>query len=174
MWESAYLVSAGLLRSDVASWLEEFIGTDDAERAAALMAHLESCVAPVSGGLSDDAPAVVTTVVAGLPRMASDVRAEALLLLTQILGSAEATKSEVAAEVGRLMENSLPFLAALIETGSEADIAQGIDLISTTAMWSRAAAARASFYLSRIAETTTGAVRASAERELSEVRRMPR
>jgi hypothetical protein len=169
MWESAYLVSVGLLRGEVARWLEEFISTCDAERAADLMVHLESTVAPVSGGLSDDAPAIVTTVIAGLPRMASGARVEALLLLTQILGSVEATESDVAAEVGRLLEGALPNLAALIETGSEAEIAQGIDLISMAAMQSRSAATRAVFYLSRIAETSGGLVKASAERELSEV-----
>lgn len=169
MWEAAYLVSGGLLRIEIARWIEDFIGTSDVEHAADLMVQLESGVAPVSGGLSDDAPAVVTILVAGLPRMAPAARVDALLLLTQILGSVEAAESDAAVEVGRLMESSLPVLAAFIETGSEADIAQGIDLIAMTAMRSRVAAARASFYLSRIAETSAGAVRASAERERSEV-----
>ena len=171
MWELDYLRESGALRSEVAQQVEEFLTTTDVNRAVDLMFLLEAAVAPVNGGLSEDAPAVVTAVVAGLPLMSLETRAEALLLLTQIGGSVQAIAGSAGVAAGRRIEEALPLVAAVIESGADADIAQGIDLISMASTLSSSAAERAEFYLARIASTTTGAIRASAVRELDEVRR---
>lgn len=172
MWEIEYLLSAGALRQDVAQWVEELLTTADPDRAADLMVVIESAVAPVNGGLSDDAPAVVSGLVAGLPRVGVETRPEVLLLLTQILGSVDVLDSPAAVDAGRVVEGALPMLAAVVESGSDADIAQGIDLISMCSLLSGGAAERAAFYLTRIAGGASGAVKESAERELAEVRKL--
>ncbi|GAA4623219.1 hypothetical protein GCM10023113_07310 [Cellulomonas oligotrophica] len=171
MWELDYLTGVGALREDVAALVGELLSTDDPARAAGLTGLIESAVAPVSGGLADDTPAVVTAVVAGLPRTGAASRPEALLLLSQIVGSIEASGSQPAAEAGRLVEGALPMIGALIETGTEAEIAQGVDLMSMASTLSRPAAEQAVFHLSRIAATADGQIKASAEREIDEVRR---
>lgn len=170
IWELDYLIAVGALREDVAAMVAEFLSTGDPGRAAALMGLIESAVAPVSGGLADDAPAVVTAVLAGLPRMDPSSRPEAFLLLSQIVGSIETGESRSAAEAGRLIEAALPMIGTLLETGTEADIAQGVDLMSMASTLSRPAAERAVFYLSRIAATAGGQIKASAEGEMDKVR----
>lgn len=170
MWELEFLTAVGVLRKDVAAMTGELLSTDDPDRAADLMGLIESAVAPVSGGLADDAPAVVRVVLAGLPRMVSASRPEALLLLSQVVGSVEGIESQVADDIGRLIEGALPMIGALVESGTETEVAQGIDLISMASTLSPSAAERAFFYLSRIAATASGQIKASAERELDEVR----
>ncbi len=172
MWEVDYLLTVGRLRPESAQRVLSLVETSDTGTAWAEMVAIESAVAPVSGGLADDAPAVVSVVIAGLPLMDPATRVDALLLLTQVLGSAEASGGEAAAEVGRLIEAALPTLARVIESGSEADLAQGVDLISMAALQSRASAERAAHYLASIAQTASGPVRESAERELAEVGRL--
>lgn len=106
------------------------------------MVLIESAIAPVSGGLADDVGGVVTAVIAGLPKMGAETRTEALLLLTQVVGSIEATEGPVSEHVKRLIESAFPMLAAVVEAGSENDIAQGVDFISLCASLSRACAER--------------------------------
>ncbi|OIJ27008.1 hypothetical protein [Nocardioides luteus] len=172
MWEIDYLVATGRLRVEVSRLLDEFLATGDPDRAADLMVLIESAVAPVSGGLADDAGGVASAVVAGLPRMPADTRAEALLLLTQIVGSIEATEGLASDEARRLIESMFPMLAAMVEVGSDGDLAQGVDLISLCSSLSPACGERAAYYLGRIVERATGTLRESAERELAEVSRM--
>lgn len=171
MWEIDYLTAAGALREDVARMVAEFLSTEAPDRAVDLMRLIESLVAPVSGGLAADAPAVVAVLVAGLPQMSSVSRPEALSLLKQIVGSIESVESPAATEAGCRIDGALPMIAALIETGTEAEVAEGIDLISMCSTLSRSAAERAVFYLAQIVSSSSGQVKASAERELDEVRR---
>lgn len=149
MWEIDYLVATGRLRVDVSRLLDEFLATGHPARAADLMVLIESAVAPVSGGLADDVGGVVSAVIAGLPRMAADTRAEALLLLTQIVGSIEATEGPASDEARRLVESMFPMLAAMVEVGSDADLAQGVDLISLCSSLSSACGERPAYYSGR-------------------------
>lgn len=172
MWELEYLTAVGALREDVGAMVAEFLSADDPDRATALMELIESAVAPVCGGLADDAPAVVTAVVAGLPRMDPSSRPEAFYLLGQIVGSIVTVESQSAVQAGRVIEAALPMIGALVETGTEDEIGEGIDLISVASTFSRPAAERALLYLSRIAESTGGQIKARAEREIDEVRKV--
>jgi hypothetical protein len=169
MWELDYLTSRGELRPEVAVMLTELLAAESQESAYHAMERVEAAVAPLSGRLAEDAPAVVTAVVAGILHMHPAARSEALLLLSGICGSVRTVDSRAAVESGRRLEAALPALAAVIEEGTSADIAQGIDLLSLSSSLSVEAADRARFYLTRIASSTTGAVKASAELELTQI-----
>lgn len=170
MWELDYLTSRGELRREVAAMLHRLFSAESKERAYEAMVRVEAAVAPLSGGLAEDAPAVVTAVVAGVAHMHFTARSEALLLLTQMIGSIETVDSEAAVESARRLEAALPALAAVIEVGTSATIAQGIDLISLSSSLSTEAAERARFYLTRIASSTAGPLKAGAELELTHIR----
>jgi hypothetical protein len=169
MEEIDHLATGGSARKDLAAKVAELLSTDEPDRAADLVVMIESVVAPVSGGLAIDAPAVVAAVTAGISQMSAATRPEALLLLTQVVGSTDTVDSPAGAEVRRRVEASLPMLIALIERGTEAEVAQGIDLVSLGSALSRDAADRAKIFLARIAASSDGPIRASAERELAEV-----
>ncbi|MDE9364845.1 hypothetical protein PZ938_04445 [Luteipulveratus sp. YIM 133132] len=169
-WELDFLEAAGRIRHDVATQVDALIRSTDAERATELVILIESSVAPVSGGLADDAGSVATAVVAGLAQMHLQAKPEALLLLTQILGSSLGEDGIASVEVREVMEASLPVLAAAVESGSGDDMAQGVDLISLSAHTSEASAQRAAFYLSRLSHAPDDQISASAEREMGEVR----
>ncbi|MFC8192714.1 hypothetical protein ACFUMH_13745 [Cellulomonas sp. NPDC057328] len=169
-WELDHLCNSGLLGPDDARRLDELTSTTDPDRAAELAIVIESGVAPVSGGLSDAASGVVSALVAALPRMSPATRPAALSLLTQVAGSSLVVSTAAAVETRRLVETSIPVVAAVIELGTEDETAQVIHLISVSAAGSPAAAERAASYLARIAAGTSGAIRSSAQRELEDVR----
>jgi hypothetical protein len=175
MWETDYLVAKGALRPDLGRRLKALLGAEDQNQAWDIVYGIECLVAPDTGGLSDDATGVVTALVAGLPRMSAVARGEALQLLFRIVGSLgddgvrETPSAQAAA---RRLEGVLPVLAAMIETGSDVEVGEGIDCLSMYAYLSQAAAERVEFYLSQLATTSIGTLKDHAEMELAEVRKV--
>lgn len=172
MWEVDFMTSSGHLSTELAGHVGELVATGDAARAYELAVLVESRVAPVSGGLSDEVVAVVTAVVAELPWMRVEARSEALFLLTQIAGSVAAADGvSVAEDAGSVLSAALPLFAGIAESGTKSEVAQCVDLFSICSSLSAVAAKRSVYYLSRIVCAYEGEIRASAQQELDEVRR---
>ncbi len=173
MWELEYLTATGRLHPELAEHVGEFPTTGDPAQAYLLMCQIEAEVAPVSGGLSAEAGAVASAVLAGLPHMATATRHEALHLLSQIIGSVVAVGGGAAVEVARTIVAALPIFGAIIEAGSDSEVSEGIDLLAACTWVNEASdAERAVFYLSCIASSHSGAIKASAELELDEARKL--
>lgn len=171
MWEVEFQATGGQLGPELAAQVQELLMTDDPDRADDLMVLIEAAVAPVSGGLSVDVVAVLTCVVAGLPWMRTETRPGALLLLTQIAGSAELDDKAAAASARSVLAAALPLFGKIAEIGSDDEVAQSIDLISMCSSLSEESTRRAVYFLERIVADAEGATKASAQLELDEIMR---
>lgn len=165
MWELQFNHESGLVADHVAELLTALSDAADEARAFHLASLVELKVCPPRGGLAPDAEAVVAVLVPELPWLSAPARVAALDILTQMTGSVSLLRTPENQPLAARLEAALPLFARIVESGTDAEVAHAIDLISLCASLSPAAAERSRFYLGKIATgphdavITTGALR---------------